>query len=524
MPPATATLGPETPAVQDILGGTCPLAPMQICLLWAARQEKIISPLAFNVYVAAHEVKYWRNKTEPGETYRYTPYGFQRADMNRLLPGVPEAKIAKACDELEAIHLLTISESGIWFAETLNEVSVHERVTERALTMFNQLHPNTRDKLIKIPRRFLKLIIHCGRRIVRTATLFGLLLTTMLTKRTTQYEGYKGCCKAAWIGKLFGVNAKRVNLERTRLINEDWFTRESTTPRTRKKFGQWVRLNLAPSQPTPEALEAVENPAPDTPKVQPQTPPDDTKVQPLLNLALSSNEEILNNQTLSADAPETGVCQPTPLQTPIWMNIQLDDLQQDARSGALWQQAIQLGHLKNTQADHLNFFAAIAHALRVAKHNACGLLRTTVEQRLWHFLSQADEYNALQRLRRATHEREAKEAQRMHPNPFLAMPADKSGELHEQPGLSADALIVQTVTADLQRAGVTRDVFGMIQQHGYLRDWDHARWLKAEEELAQARMLQARQRYQAMGIPSMQQVIREGVHEDEAPDDGVYTV
>ena len=348
-----ADLDRETPAAQDILGGTCPLAPMQICLLWAARQEKIISPLAFNVYVAAHEVKYWRSNTEPGETYRHTPYGFQRADVNRLLLGVPEAKIAKAFDELEAIHLLTIAESGISFAKTLNEVSVNERVKQRALTMFNQLHQDTRDKIIKIPRRLLKLIVQCGRQIVRAATLFGLLLTTMLTKRTTQYEGYKGCCKAEWIGKLFGVNAKRVNLERARLIDEGWFTREPTTPRVRKKFGQWVRLTLTPSEPTPEA---VENPVPDPSKVQPQTPPDDTKVQPLLNPSLASREAILNNQTLSAQEPETGAFQSNHLHQPIWTHIQHNDLQHDARSEALWHQAIQLGHLKNTQPNRINFW------------------------------------------------------------------------------------------------------------------------------------------------------------------------
>jgi hypothetical protein len=521
MPPSTADLGPETPAVQDILGGTCPLAPMQICLLWAARQEKIISPLAFTVYVAAHEVKYWRCKTEPGQTYRYTPYGFQRSDVNRLLPEVPEAKIAQAFDELEAIHLLTISESGIWFAETLNEVTVNERVKQRALTMFNQLHPDTRDKLIKIPRRLLKLIIQCGRRIVRTATLFGLLLTTMLTKRTTRYEGYKGCCKAAWIGKLFGVNAKRVNRERAKLIEEGWFTREPTTPRARKKFGQWVRLNLAPSQPTPEA---VENPTPDPPKVQPQNPDSDTKVQPLLNPSLSSSEEILNNQTLPAQEPEAGAEQPKNLHEPTWTDIQLHDLRHDARSEALWQQAIQLGHLKNTQSDRLNFFVAITHALRVAKHNTCGLLRTVVEQGLWHVLSQADEDTAIERLRRSTDAHETQVTQRMHTNPSLTMPADRRGEVNEPPVLSEDALIVQTLTADLQRAGVTSDVFRIVQRHGYLRDWDQDRWLQAEQELAQARLLQARRRYQAMSIQSMQQVIGEGVDEDEAPDDGVCTV
>ena len=517
MPPAIADLDPETPAVQDILGGTCPLAPMQICLLWAARQEKIISPLAFNVYVAAHEVKFWRCKTEPGQTYRYTPYGFQRADVNRLLPDVPAAKIAKAFDELDAIHLLTIADTGIWFAESLDEVSVNERVKQRALTMFNQLHPDTRDKLINIPRRLLKLILQCGRRIVRAATLFGLLLTTMLTKRTTQYEGYKGCCKAEWIGKLFGVNAKRVNLERAKLIEEGWFTREPTTPRARKKFGQWVRLTLTPSQPTPEA---VENPTTDPPKVQPQNPDSDTKVQPLLNPSLASEEAILNNQTLPPQEPEPGAHQQKHLDEPTWTDIQLHDLRQDARSEALWQQAIQRGHLKNTQPDRINFFAAIAHALRVAKHNACGLLRTVVEQGHWHFLTQADEYNAIQRLRRAADALETNATQWMHTNSFFSMHAVRGAEVNEQPALSEDALIVQTVTADLQQAGVKSDVFRHVKRHGYLRDWDQKRWHQAEQELAQARLLQTTRNYQAMGKPSIQEVW-EGVDEDDPPDDRV---
>jgi hypothetical protein len=262
----------------------------------------------------------------------------------------------------------------------------------------------------------------------------------------------------------------------------------------------------------------VEDPTPDPPKVQPQNTDSDTKVQPLLNPSLASKEAILNNQTLSPEPPEPGVDQQKNLDKPIWTDIQPDDLRQDDRSEALRQEAIQQGHLKNTQPDRINFFTAIAHALRVAKHNACGLLRTVVEQGLWHFLSQADEYNAIQRLRRDD-EREAKEAQRMHINPFLTMPADSRREAHEQPGLSEDALIVQTVTADLKRAGVTSDVFGMVKRHGHLRDWDQNRWLQAEQELAQARLLQARRRYQAIGITTMQEVMGEGVDEEEALDD-----
>ena len=240
MPPSTADVRPETPAAQDILGGTCPLAPIQVCILWAARQEKVISPLAFKVYVAAHEVKYWRCKTQPGETYHCEPYAFEPADVSRLLPGVPGAKLARAFGELQAIHVLNMSDTGIEFAQSLDDVTVAERVKQRARAMFDHLHPDTRDKLVKIPRRLLRLIVQCGRRIVRAATLIGMLLTTMLTKRKDRYGGYKGCCKAQWIANVFGVDASRVKSERTKLIEEGWFIREPTTSRARKKFGEWV--------------------------------------------------------------------------------------------------------------------------------------------------------------------------------------------------------------------------------------------------------------------------------------------
>ena len=510
MPPSVANVRPTTPVEQDILGGTCPLAPIQVCILWSARQEKVISPLAFRVYFATHEVKFWRSKTELGEPYHYEPYGFQPLDVGRLLPGVPVAKIARAFDELEAINALTISDSGIWFAESLNEVTVNERVKHRAQAMFQQLHPDTRDKLIKIPRRLLKLLVQCGRRIVRAATLIGMLLTTMLTKRTSQYEGYKGCVKAKWIGKLFGVDAKRVNLERARLIAEGWFRRLPTPQRVKNKWGEWVALDLTPS----ESAEPVDNSSTDATEVQPLQPDYEPEMQPPLKKP-GSPSEIYNNQKLPPDTPETGAYQPKHTDKPTWTDITLEDLRNDARSEALWREAIQRGYLKNTQSDRINFFASIAHALRVAKNNACGLLRTVVEKSLWHVISLADEYNAIQRLRRSTDEHETKETHRMPANPFLTMNTDSVGEVNEQPiELSEDALIVQTLTADLQRAGVAGDVLRIVQSHGYLQEWDKERWERAEQEVAQARLLQARQRYQAMGMTSTGEVIEEGVHED----------
>jgi hypothetical protein len=515
MPPPIADVRPTTPVGQDILGGTCPLAPIQVCILWSARQEKMISSLAFRVYFATHEVKFWRSKTELGEPYHYEPYAFQPLDVGRLLPGVPAAKITKAFSELEASNILTITDSGIWFAEKLNEVTVNERVKHRAQAMFQQLHTDTRDEVIKIPRRLLKLLVQCGRRIVRAATLIGILLTTMLTKRTAQYEGYKGCVKAKWIGKLFGVDAKRVNLERARLIAEGWFRRLPTPQRVKNRWGEWVALDLSPTeQPT-----LVDNSCTDATEVQPLQPDSEPEVQPPLKEPVSPSE-IYNNQELIPGNPKTGAYQPKNTDEPTWTNITLEDLRNDTRSEELWQEAIQRGFLKNTQSDRVNFFAAIAHALRVAKRNACGLLRTVVEKGLWHVISLADEYNAIQRSRRSTDEHETKEAQRIHASPFLTTNADRVGEVNEQPfELSEDALIVQTLTADLQRAGVAGDVFRIVQKHGYLQNWDKERWLQAERELAQARLLQARQRYRAIRMASIQEVIEENSHEDSHYDD-----
>jgi hypothetical protein len=353
MPPSTADVRPETPVGQDILGGTCPLAPIQVCILWAARQEKAISPLAFKVYFAAHEVKYWRCKAQPGETYHCEPYAFEPADVSRLLPGVPIAQIARAFGELEAIQVLNLSDTGIEFAESLNDVTANKQVKQRAQAMFDQLHPDTRDKLVKIPRRLLKIIIQCGRRIVRAATLIGMLLTMMLTKRKDRYGGYKGCCKAQWIADVFGVDASRVKSERARLIEEGWFTREPTTPRARKKFGQWVRLNLIPPEPT---ANLGTPPSGDPTEVQPQNAGSDPKVQPLLNLSLSSNEESLKNQELTTRDLDPGAYQPPASEQPTWTDIKLEDLRHDTRSETLRQKAIQRGYVRDTPSDRIHFF------------------------------------------------------------------------------------------------------------------------------------------------------------------------
>lgn len=79
--------------------------------------------------------------------------------------------------------------------------------------------------------------------------------------------------------------------------------------------------------------------------------------------------------------------------------------------------------------------------------------------------------------------------------------------------------MVETLTADLKQAGVYGDLFALIQQHGYLQDWDRARWEQAQQAAAQARLFRARQRYEMTAMTRMQTIIQEAVHEAKPPVD-----
>jgi hypothetical protein len=139
-----------------------------------------------------------------------------------------------------------------------------------------------------------------------------------------------------------------------------------------------------------------------------------------------------------------------------------------------------------------------------------------VERGLWHVISQADEDNGIVRLKHATHTQATQQMPQGQANPFLTTKTREEWRGHEQPiALSQDALIVQTVTADLHQAGVTDDVLQTVQRHGYLRDWDRDRWERAEQELAQARLLQARQRYQAMAMSAVSEILEADSGESE---------
>ncbi len=168
-----------------------------------------------------------------------------------------------------------------------------------------------------------------------------------------------------------------------------------------------------------------------------------------------------------------------------------------------------------TTHDQVEFFTAIEHTTCVAMTNPAGFLRVIVEQGLWHHLTNTEEDAALRRLHRYL----ASQTDNTPALEDLGMinTINGTGNIHPQPmTLSEDGLRVQGLTEALDRAQFKGDVFRTVQQHGYLLDWDKERWEQAELELAEAHVLLARQRSQAMDMTSMQDMMMgEDIYEED---------
>jgi hypothetical protein len=457
---------------QTIIGGSCLILPVHLCIVWAAKRENAISFNAFKVWFAAQEVKFWRCKAVPDEPYRYHPRAFRPEDMGRILNGMDIRVQRQAFKELEAAHLLSFSDTGITFIDDINQLNVSDSVIHRAFSMFDQLHPGTRDKPTAFPRRCLVMIASLGKQVVRAATMLGLLLRTMLHKRASLYGGYCGCTKASWIANVFGVAVRGVKGERQKLIEKGWFVQDRPTPvHIQKRYGLWLRLNLQAS-PSTEPLPA---PQPEGPELAPQNDPNQPQLAPLPNPLLPSQEGISNNQNLKDQTP---AIQHNPSK-PTWNHITTQDLTQPDRRNTLFQDVIRYGILCDSEPDRLTFFAAIARTLRLKTviSNLGGFLRKLVETPAYHtHIAQIDEDTALGWLRDSD----------MHRTPRTPVVSELKVTL------SKDVLIVQELKRDLERVMTPVPtgpaLLSLVQRHGYLSDWTHERWANAEIELAQSRV------------------------------------
>ena len=352
----------QTPTIP---GGSYSIPPIALIIVWAAYRQRKLDWLGLRVWLALWEIRCWYEARSNSDD---TPY-YNTSQITSALksPTITTKRLEATLLTFQHLNLVNFTSTTIWIATSLDDLQDPELRLLAEQMLSNIGHANT-DRGIRMPRRMLVFLMTSPRpRPVYAGVMLALLIRTMLTKR---YGAYKGCCTSSWIALVFGGDASSIKSARARLIEDGWFARLETPQRVRQRYGEWVVLVI--KQPVGNHDEAE----PPTPLKSAETEP------PLQNQSLS--DEIETNQSLHPGASQ-----------PKWENIQPLDLHTPQRREQLYHAALAGGVIPSTEAHKHTFFAAVAHATRVATRNACGLLRRLVETPAYHrFISQADEDQA----------------------------------------------------------------------------------------------------------------------------------
>ena len=421
-----------------IPGGSYSIPPIALIIVWAAYRQQKLDWLALRVWLAIWEIKCWHEARSQSDRARY--YDTSQISSAIKSPNLTAKRLQTALSALKHFNLAKFTSASVWLATTLDDLQDTE-LRHLAAEMLSNIGHGNLGRGIPMPRRMLVFLMTSQRpRRVYAGVMFALLIRTMLTKR---YASFKGCCTSTWIALVFGGDPSTIKSARARLIRDGWFTRLDTPQRVRQRYGQWVAL-------------VIEEPVQNHPETEPPTPsrPDETE-PPLQNQSLSY--EIETNQSLQPGASQSK-----------WEDIRPLDLHTPMHREQLYRAALAAGVISSTEAHRRIFFAAVAHATRVATKNAPGLLRRLVETPAYHrFISQLDEDQASRWL----HTQE----------PRLALPLLSPEQPTTHPD---DRLLVSYVHRRLLEAGFnTNNLFALIMTTHVgktnLAGWTQARWDRA---------------------------------------------
>ena len=429
----------QTPTIP---GGSYSIPPIALVIVWAAYRQRKLDWLALRVWIALWEIQCWHQASSNSND---TPhYNTSQITSAIKAPNLTTKRLETALSALQDLNLVSFTSTTIWVAASLDDLQ-DPKLRQLAEQMLSNIGQANIDRGIRMPRRMLVFLMTSQRpKPVYAGVMFALLIRTMLTKR---YGTYKGCCTASWIALVFGGDTSSIKSARAQLIEDGWFARLETPQRVRQRYGEWVILVI--EQPAENRAETEPPPALRTDETEP----------PLQNQSLS--DEIETNQSLQPGASQ-----------PKWENIQPLDLHTPKRREQLYQAALAVRVISPTEANKHTFFAAVAHATRVATQNACGLLRRLVETPAYHrFISQPDEDQASLWLH--THQSQ--------PTPLAQPPDEFANAPHDQD-------IVSFLRSRLQEAGFPTDnSYALIRttQEGRTRlpGWTKDRWDRASTSL-----------------------------------------
>jgi hypothetical protein len=474
-------------------------------LAWWAYHEKLIRLVDLRVWFAAWEMRARRCRRPAPLPRRYGLGELQG------LTGLSLKRLKAALRLLEDVGLLAWSESAIAFPVSVEGVPLSDRDGFRA---FLGRIPNRR-RMVPVPRRILRLLAG-GCRPALIATILGHLFRCLYMKGG-QCQPI-GRVKASWIAGTFGVGLRRVKEARQELVALGWLIPLDSTQWALNRWGALIRINLGWSRLdglTPAADDAATayeeevggEPTPPMPGPElappaldsgPESaPPDSSDENPFQGdknqepaaggsdgffIALSEDGRAEREAAPFSQAstaappaqapPSARAAQPEGGRPgiPDLRHVVPEDLKDTGRLLGLYEQALDLGLVTDSEHDRLRFVAAAEHARIIGTRNPCGLFVRLVRGGLLHFVTYDDEVAASVRLR-----------QHLHGGIPQARFSPGGNPVSARPALSDDARLVQAVRAAATKADYRGDAFPLLKRQK--PEWTRERWDRAAAEL-----------------------------------------
>jgi len=422
----------------------------ELASAWWCYSEKLIRIADLRAWFACHELNARRCELEPGQEPRFN------LDELRGLTGVPVSKLRGSITRLQAVGLLSWSESALTFGDGSG-------LGAEFKAFLSNLPNNARR--VPVPRRIIRLIAG-GARPALIACILGHLLRC-LYYRNRMVEP-RGRCKASWIADTFGVSLRRVKEARAELVQLGWLIPHEASQKALNLWGAWVSINLdwerldgvtdSSGEPKSAPLPAVS---------EPKSAPPERNREPLRE---SKNQEPASGGPSGFSNPGEQGGEKPPEKPPTLRNVVPQDLRDTGRLLTLYDEAVRVGLVIDSDSERLKFVAAAEHARVVGTKSPCGLFVRFVRAKLWDYLTHDDEDAANQRLKRHFHGAPRREDVQVPQAPPSA------------PVLSEDARMVQAAHLAAKQIGYRNDPFYLLKREH--PEWTRDRWDTATLELS----------------------------------------
>lgn len=352
-------------------GGYVPVPAWAIVSVWNGYRQGKLRFGDVRLWLAAFEVRARRCRVRRGCRPRWEPAELAGVAGLRNL-----GRASTGLRRLEGVGLLTWGSSG-----AVTPTGEPASMGEAGLTADQRNQLRNDRRMVPVPRRTLRFLCSTTRPVL-LATALGHLLRCVYWRR--RGVSPRGLCKAGWVARLFGVDARNVKAARGCLESLGLLRREPTPQHVLNRWGQAVVWNMA--------WDPRESP--------PQTTSGRRGTPPPKRTGISLRE--LRNQ------------EPRPARRGVFGHalgrVERGDLADPGRLEELHARASAAGLVGEGLAGKLRVFAAAARARRVGSINPVGLFAAIVTRGLWGHLSGIDEEGGrrLQRSGGAATERRAR--------------------------------------------------------------------------------------------------------------------